>query len=284
MRRFLCFWWLCTKRAFKGSAAFANSWQWLIGIPAITGLAGYFAALQEKLGLSSGHPIADGVLAALGAFIVTWLVGFLARLLNAPAALLEQERQRADSLQDQAASATQPHREGIFSKTAREALEQKSRIAFGLEINPNALRISVGNDPPFSRARWRGLHGRERTLHLKAENTDKRRAISGCKIQLLNIEPAEHHGPWLLKADFTLAAGDEIFVPLVSYGEPWESTISGDSFMRICAPDPAPKPSASGQHILTLRATSLETAPHEIRCKLWVDAEQRLRIQETPNV
>jgi hypothetical protein len=50
--------------------------------------------------------------------------------------------------------------------------------------------------------------------------------------------------------------------------------------MMLCLPQPAPKPSASGEHMLTLRGTSLETAPFEFQCKLWVDETGRLRIEK----
>jgi len=283
----LCFWWLCVKRAFRGSVAFANSWQGLVGVPAIAGLAGlakYLGILPDKPGLNTGNAIADAVLAALAAglaaFIITWLVGFSVRLFSAPAALYDEEKARADGLQAEAEARAYPHREGAFQRAAREALDQKSRIAFGLEIDPHALQLSVGNEPPFSRARVRGLHGRERTLYLKAENTDRRHAISGCRVYLMEVEPSEHSGgPWLLKSEFALAAGDHLLVPLVSFGEPWGS-VSGDSFMTVLTPEPAPKPSASGEHTLTLRATSLTTTRHEIKCRLWVDAEGRLRIEQ----
>ena len=83
-----------------------------------------------------------------------------------------------------------------------------------------------------------------------------------------------------LKAGFDLAAGDHILVPLVTYGEAMDQqkTPCGDSFMTICVPQPAPKPSADREHIVTVRAISLQTGPCDAPCKVWVDENGRLRI------
>lgn len=49
--------------------------------------------------LSTVHPIIDGFLTALGAFVVTWTVAFLVRLTNAPVALFHEQKDRADRLE-----------------------------------------------------------------------------------------------------------------------------------------------------------------------------------------
>jgi hypothetical protein len=51
--------------------------------------------------VSTGSPIADGFLGALGAFVVTWMVAFLVRFSNAPVALYYDEKKRADHLSEQ---------------------------------------------------------------------------------------------------------------------------------------------------------------------------------------
>lgn len=99
MRRFFQFWWDCSKFAFWGNTAFANDWQWVFGIPALSGVAGYVAVNKGVAELSTGYPILDGFLAALGAFVVTWMVAFLVRLLNAPVDLFHHQKDRADRLE-----------------------------------------------------------------------------------------------------------------------------------------------------------------------------------------
>ena len=100
----------------------------------------------------------------------------------------------------------------------RDLINRKQRITFGLEINPHSLRISVGERGPFANTASAGnLYQLRRTLNIKVENIDKQRALSRCKIYVMNIDPAEHEGPWLLKGDFSLAAGDHLLIPLVTY-------------------------------------------------------------------
>ena len=97
MRRFFAFWWLCIRQAFWGNTAFANDWQWVFGIPAVSGVLAFVAASRGAADLTTGYPIADAFLVALGAFIVTWLVAFMVRLFNAPAVLYQQQSERTST-------------------------------------------------------------------------------------------------------------------------------------------------------------------------------------------
>jgi len=87
IRRFFAFWWQCARTAFWGNAAFANDWQWVFGVPICSGIVTFLASQRGATELSTGYPIGDGFLAALGAFVVTWTVAFFVRLFNAPVAL-----------------------------------------------------------------------------------------------------------------------------------------------------------------------------------------------------
>jgi hypothetical protein len=51
------------------------------------------------------------------------------------------------------------------------------------------------------------------------------------------------------------------------------------TFMLVHAREPSPKPSATGEHLLTLRATSVDAGPCEVQCKVWVNEAGRLRIE-----
>ncbi|MCP3372515.1 hypothetical protein [Bradyrhizobium cajani] len=110
MRRFFGFWWRCVRTAAGGNSTFANDWQWVFGNPAIsafgTAIIGLFGAfsptLAKRLGFSemtTGWPIIDTFIGALGAFVVTWMVAFLVRLLNEPVVLFEAQKARADKLE-----------------------------------------------------------------------------------------------------------------------------------------------------------------------------------------
>ncbi len=103
---------------------------------------------------------------------------------------------------------------------------------------------------------------------------------TNCKLQILGISPPEYIGPWILKEGFALAAGDHEFIPLVRYTEPDDYKISsyGDTFMEILANKNTPLPPVGLQHIVTLRATALESPFCDLACKIWVDETRRLRI------
>ena len=104
MRRFFAFWWECARTAFKGNSAFANDWQWLVGYPTtavILWIIGYFyAELSGKIEVT----LTTGALGALGAaaiaYFITWLAAFVVRFLNQPAQLFDEQKSRADRLQE----------------------------------------------------------------------------------------------------------------------------------------------------------------------------------------
>jgi hypothetical protein len=97
MRDFFCFWWRCVRIGAHGSSAFANDWQWLLGIPALSVAALYLASYWGVTNLSTGLPILDGVV--ITAFVITWVVAFSGRTLNAAVTLFQAEKDRADVVQ-----------------------------------------------------------------------------------------------------------------------------------------------------------------------------------------
>jgi hypothetical protein len=108
MRRFFQFWWQCCRIAFKGNSSFANSWQWMFGTPAVA-LIAYFAARNGLTELTTGHLILDAFLVALAAFIITWSVAFLVRLLRAPVDLVDAQIERARDVEAKLAAIVKPY-------------------------------------------------------------------------------------------------------------------------------------------------------------------------------
>jgi hypothetical protein len=150
--------------------------------------------------------------------------------------------------------------------------------------DPSLFRISVGERGPFSSVKDRFSYSQERIFSLKIENIALNGAISNCKISILSITPqTEYEGPWILKEDFSLAAGDYTFIPLASYGEARnpETRNSGDSsiqiFPRLIS---SPKLSKDDVHTLTARATGFNSPACEMRCRLWVDEQGRFKIED----
>lgn len=99
-RRVVSFWGICGRAAVRGSFAFANDWQWLVGFPAI---ALIIWLLNRWFGEGSvtllSQDTALGALEAAGiAFVLTWLLAVLRGILVAPAQLFFAEKDRADQL------------------------------------------------------------------------------------------------------------------------------------------------------------------------------------------
>jgi hypothetical protein len=103
MRRFFLFYWQCTKIAARENSAFANDWQWLIGYPAtaaVLWLLGYFyAELSGRIEVTLSTGALGALAAAFVAYIITWLVSFIGRFLNAPVRLYYEQKDRADKLE-----------------------------------------------------------------------------------------------------------------------------------------------------------------------------------------
>jgi hypothetical protein len=99
MRRFLCFWWECLVNARRGSAAFANDWQWLVGFPTLAALLWFFRAYlsSDTAQLLSGATAFGTLMAALIAFFLTMLACFIIRLFIEPPKLFYREKDRADA-------------------------------------------------------------------------------------------------------------------------------------------------------------------------------------------
>jgi hypothetical protein len=98
VRRFFKFWCECARFAARGCIPFANDWQWTFGNPAVSALGPTVVLGFAAMGLdtTADHPILGPFLIALGAFVISWLVIFLVRLVRAPVELDRQKLDRAD--------------------------------------------------------------------------------------------------------------------------------------------------------------------------------------------
>jgi hypothetical protein len=101
------FWWACIRAAARGVSPFANDWQWAIGNPTVAAISpAIIAGLAAWLGseyMTAEHPILAPLAIAFGAYIVTWVVIFLFRTLNAAPHLYYEQKHRADALAEQLA-------------------------------------------------------------------------------------------------------------------------------------------------------------------------------------
>lgn len=141
MRRFFTYWAKCAQIAWAGSAEFANDWQWLFGVPVVSGVAGYIAAQRGETTLSTGYPIIDGILTALGAFIITWLVAFLVRLVRAPVMLDDASQTEIERLKTMAGEARSTSFD-VESEVIHE--HDPDRMIFGEKVE-NLFRVAITN-------------------------------------------------------------------------------------------------------------------------------------------
>lgn len=100
MRTTFNFWAECTKIAARDSVAIANDWQWLIGFPALAAiLVVVKRAFAGGISVVIDQNTALGALEAAGAaFVITWTVAFVVRLLHAPVVLFNAETAQVDEL------------------------------------------------------------------------------------------------------------------------------------------------------------------------------------------
>jgi hypothetical protein len=254
MRRFLSFWWLCAKEAFRGSAAFANDWQWLFGIPICSGLAFWFSARFGITNFGTGNSITDGVLVAGGAFIVTWLIAFIARLSNAPANLYHREKTRADDLQKQL-SVIQP------------------------------LQIIIGSDGHYDKIYATALQRRYRRVQIGLRNIGDH-FLSNCNLYLTSVTfPTHRTFPICLRSNFELNPGQEEYVPIGSYthfpyleGHKKDLTIALPEGEGIDSGEIVVKPTEVWK--ITFEANAKESLPTMVRCRLWVDDKNRWQLEK----
>jgi|SRR5665213_367222 len=172
-----------------------------------------------------------------------------------------------------------------FDRTSTSRAFERFREEKTLQFLRGApLKLDVGESGEFFETTGRfNLYTHQRTLKVRVSNVDRSRSLAGCRVQIINISPHEYDGPWILKDDFTLAAGDHEFIPLVEYTEPDappKSHSGRSTFMEILTTKNRPKPSTAVPQILTIRATAHDTPYCDLKCKIWTDDSGTLRIEQ----
>jgi hypothetical protein len=166
--------------------------------------------------------------------------------------------------------------------TSREAVERYwPRIGDTGPRAVSALQILFGMDDAYKTAKTRNLHQYERILSFKLVNRGPK-TLSECRVIVESVDV--NTGiifPQTLAKDIKLAPGDHVFVPLVSYGEAMNVAHgdTGDSFTCLATPEPKPFFDVGENVLIKLRATGIDTLPHEAQCRMWVDENIRLQIQ-----
>ena len=152
MQRFFKFWRRCAQNAFWGNAPFANDWQWLIGYPVVAVIlaaVGYFyAELSGKIELTLTNGALGALIAALAAYVVTWLAAFVVRLLNQPVLLFDEQRRQIDTLLGKARSSTAEIEASSFGLGYEFSKFDEEEHQYSLRGRHELLRIWVENLSP----------------------------------------------------------------------------------------------------------------------------------------
>jgi hypothetical protein len=170
--------------------------------------------------------------------------------------------------------------EGANNKDRRRRQAPRSRDASIDQRGP--LRINVGADGPFFDVSNSDLYSFTRRLRIQACNDDKSKAALNCKIQITDISPyTGYRGPWLLRENFTLAAGDSTFVPLVSYREARNPlrTDASDTSIEVCSIGNHPPLLPTEESAITVRMTATDMPFCEIQCVVWKNLLGKLQIR-----
>jgi hypothetical protein len=166
--------------------------------------------------------------------------------------------------------------------TSREAVEHYwPRVGHTGPRAISALQISFGMDHAYKSANTRNLHEYERILSFKLINRGPK-TLSDCRVIVESVDVSTGIVfPQTLAEEIKLAPGDHVFVPFVSYGEPMKMAIgdTGDTFTCLATPKPKPFFDVGENVLIKLRATGIDTLPHEAQCRAWVDENGRLQIQ-----
>jgi hypothetical protein len=99
MRETWSFWRDCIRRAREGTSAFANDWQWVFGVPAVSAIGVYVASNKGATALTTDYPVLDAFVAALVAFLITWFVAFVIRMYKSAPAMFQEQKERGDNLE-----------------------------------------------------------------------------------------------------------------------------------------------------------------------------------------
>ncbi len=146
----------------------------------------------------------------------------------------------------------------------------------------STIKMSVGESGPYFKTDG-SVYDIRRTYNIKLENTAQSKSLSDCSIHIIEVAPpTDYEGPWLLQDGIMLAAGAHTFIPLVTYREPREPGKygTGDTFATMGTATGHPTLDVGPQYTLKLRATAQDTAFCDFECRVWVDENHRLRIQE----
>jgi hypothetical protein len=94
------FWGKAAREALRGTSGFANDWQWIFGNPTVAAIASVVATARGLQKVTTGSDALDGFIAALLAFLITWAVAYVVRIILVAGGLYIKEHERANNAAD----------------------------------------------------------------------------------------------------------------------------------------------------------------------------------------
>jgi hypothetical protein len=261
---------------------------WFLGNLAYTVLW----TVLSSMGFSVTEPkMATYIAAHFVPFVLILIVGAILSLLIrnqlVAAAATAVESFRVREIEAQERHAAELHRntealkqhsrstESPLESSLRESMRQKSKIAMGLERDPNALKIKHENSAEFEHSQTRQNYI-IRTVIVRVANADQSHFISNCKVHL-----DWNSASYLLQDSFTLNPTEERIIDIATHHE-----MEHDKWIHLNIPvrggffinRASFKLPLSGA-LVKIRATSAEARPAELICRVFVDDTGRLRME-----
>lgn len=250
---------------FLGNLLYSLFWKLLLdwGIPITEAqMTGYIAAHFVPFALIIG-----------AATLLGWLIRKpLSSVVTVNSGITMREYQ----LRHQERLALEEHTAELRRQREANGLDQKQLDQMA---SPTPFVISVGIDPDYYELiEYRNLNSLTKLFKLKLENSNRSKTVMRCKVFVTSTDPPSgNRMPWMLREGFSLAAGEPVFIPLVSYQERREPekysnepTISDSFKIHTSSIKYGPLLGIGSSHILNVRCTGVDAKFLDQRIKLSV--------------
>jgi hypothetical protein len=268
MYRFLSFWWQCIAASARDSIAPANAWAPVLGafiLWAALRVAGWELIVPDHLpGL---------ILIAIFCLASAWLVVFLLRFI-----FVEPVRRHTLAVSE------------VMSLRQRLAERTNATPSARPNTRHDALRILVGDSPPFEETQTFQTSGTQRRTIRVGIRNDGNGFLSNCTVHIRSIWPTweDTEVPILLASGFTLMPDEIKYIDIAAFDEHLPSSPLYGNNIVICKP---PGTEFAGYifipvnyppHAIAIEARSLDASEFNLLCKLWIDrnsGQPRLRVR-----
>lgn len=176
----------------------------------------------------------------------------------------------------------------------RIADRQRTRGANKTDVTPiSPLQIVLGAHGDFEASRNHQIYTNRHTFSVAIRNAHPSAFISNCKLHLEIAKPGAPPQSFLLVDTFTLNAGEDRFVPIVSYDESIPPHPAGGAEMRLLilvlgqgynVGHGWPWQIPVGSYSFVLKLTARGHAPVSAVCNAWVDANGALHFVRASEV